>query len=332
MKAYVVKTYAKDTITIPEDKPIPEPQSNELLIKVAATSINPIDARIRAGLMPHVQPPLPAILHADMSGVVVTCGEQVNNYLPGDEVYGCIGGVAKQSGALSEYVVVCPDRISKKPESLTLLQAASVPLVGITAYIALFEKLMLTRNDRVLIHAGLGGVGNIACQLAHPAGAKVSVTVGSDQGADLLKSLGVAHAINYKKESPATYRQLDGESGFLQIFDTVGRSNLLQSFEVAATHGHIACTQTLIDSIDLSLMHKKGLTLSTVLMLDRLIHPGTATPYNHYLKKLTAMIDEFGIKPHLDSTIFSVKDLSAAYEHFWARQSTGKVMIAVESL
>ena len=94
MKAYVVKTYAKDTITIPEDKPIPEPQSNELLIKVAATSINPIDARIRAGLMPHVQPPLPAILHADMSGVVVTCGEHVNNYLPGDEVYGCIGGVA----------------------------------------------------------------------------------------------------------------------------------------------------------------------------------------------------------------------------------------------
>ena len=98
------------------------------------------------------------------------------------------------------------------------------------------------------------------------------------------------------------------------------------------THGHIACAQTLIDSIDLSLMHKKGLTLSTVLMLDRLIHPSAATPYNHYLKKLTAMIDEFSIKPHLDSTIFSVKDLSAAYEHFWARQSTGKVMIAIESL
>ena len=332
MKAYVVKSYAKDTITIPEDKPIPKPQSNELLIKVAATSINPIDARIRAGLMPHVQPPLPAILHADMSGVVVTCGEHVIEYLPGDEVYGCIGGVANQSGALSEYVVVCPDRISKKPESLTLLQAASVPLVGITAYIALFEKLMLTRNDRVLIHAGLGGVGNIACQLAHAAGAKVSATVGSDQGVDLLKLLGVAHVINYKKELPATYSQLDGESGFLQIFDTVGRSNLLQSFEAAATHGHIACTQTLIDGIDLSLMHKKGLTLSTVLMLDRLIQPGTATPYSHYLKKLAAMIDEFGIKPHLDSTIFSVKDLSAAYEHFWARQSTGKVMIAVESL
>ena len=148
--------------------------------------------------------------------------------------------------------------------------------MGITAYIALFEKLILTRNDRVLIHAGLGGVGNIACQLAYVAGAKVSATVGSDQGVHLLKSLGIAHAINYKKELPATYRQLDGESGFFKIFDTVGRSNLLQSFEAAATHGHIACTQTLIDDVDLSLMHKKGLTLSTVLMLDRLIEPGTS--------------------------------------------------------
>ena len=82
-------------------------------------------------------------------------------------MFGCIGGIANQSGALSEYVVVSPDRISKKPESLTLLQAASVPLVGITAYIALFVKMMLARNNRVLIHAGLGGVGNIACKLAH---------------------------------------------------------------------------------------------------------------------------------------------------------------------
>ena len=106
----------------------------------------------------------------------------------------------------------------------------------------------------------------------------------------------------------------------------------MQSFEAAATHGHIACTQTLIDDVDLSLMHKKGLTLSTVLMLDRLFKPGTATPYSHHLKKLTAMIDEFGIKPHLDSTIFSVKDLSATYEYFWGRQSTGEVMIIVESL
>lgn len=78
-------------------------------------------------------------------------------------------------------------------------------------------------------------------------------------------------------------------------------------------------------------MHKKGLTLSCVLMLDRLVHPGTATPYCHYLKQLTAMIDEFSIKPHLDSTVFSVEDLSAAYEYFTNRESSGKVVLTVQA-
>ena len=130
MKAFVVKTYGKNAITIAEDRSIPKPRSNELLIKVAATSINPIDARIRAELMPHVQLPLPAILHADMSGVVVTCGEQVIDYLPGDEVYGCIGGVANQSGALSEYVVVCPDKISKTYRIVNIIGSSFSPASG----------------------------------------------------------------------------------------------------------------------------------------------------------------------------------------------------------
>ena len=97
--------------------------------------------------------------------------------------------------------------------------------------------------------------------------------------------------INYKKELPATYKLLGGASGFLNIFDTVGRQNVLRSFEAAATHGCIACTQTLIDGVNLSLIHKKNLTLSSVLILDRLIHPSAVTPYCYYLKQLTVTID-----------------------------------------
>jgi NADPH:quinone reductase len=329
MKVYIINAYGKDAVFTPEDRPIPTPMANEVLIKVAATNINPIDAKIRAGLMTNVQPPLPAVLHTDMSGVVVACGEQVTDYQEGDEVYGCIGGIANQSGALAEYVVVSLDMIAKKPSTLSLSEAATIPLVGITAYIALFEKLMLTSDNHVLIHAGLGGVGNMACQFAHAAGAKVSATVGSDDDAELLHTYGVAHAINYKKELPATYKLLASDSGFSHIFDTVGTNNLIQSFEAAATHGRIACTQTLIDGIDLSIMHKKGLTLSSVLMLDRLIQPGMATPYCHYLKKITALIEEFGIKPHIDKQTFLVKDLADAYRHIETRQSSGKVVITV---
>ena len=327
MKVSYVSEYGDSAQLQCVDKKIPAPNSDEVLIKVCATSINPIDAKIRAGLIPHMEPTLPAVLQGDMSGVITACGASITEFSVGDEVYGCVGGVGDRPGALSEYITVSEEFIAKKPSSLSLIEAAAIPLVGITAYIGLFEKLELTQGESVLIHAGVGGVGNIACQLAKAAGADVYTTVGNQEAVEQLKSMGFEHIINYRDETPLHYKERYMQPGFSKIFDTVGMKNLLNSFEAAALHGHVACTQTLMPSIDLSLMHKKGLTLSSILMLDRLMCKGDATPYSYYLSRLAALIDQASIKPFLDPHKFLVDNVSAAYQYFATRDAMGKVIV-----
>ena len=327
MKVFYIEQYGETAEFSCADVEIPVAKDDEVLIKVCATNINPIDAKIRAGLIPHMEPALPAVLHGDLSGVITACGSSVTEFAVGDEVYGCVGGVGPRAGSLSEYVTVPIDFIAKKPDSLSLTEAAAMPLVGITACIALFEKLQLKSGEPIFIHAGVGGVGNIACQLAKSVGAEIYTTVGDQKAVELLQDMGFEYIINYKNETPKQYKERYMHQGFSKIFDTVGMNNLQYSFEAAAFHGHIACTQTLVPSIDLSLMHKKGLTLSSILMLDRLMYSSDITPYSYYLSQLTELIDRSHIKPLLDQQMFSVDDVSKAYQYFSIRDAIGKVIL-----
>ena len=135
MKVYNINEYGDDAQFQCVDKDIPTLNSDQVLMKVCATSINPIDAKIRAGLISHMEPTLPAVLHGDMSGVITACGASITEFSVGDEVYGCVGGVGDRPGVLSEYITVSEEFIAKKPSSLSLIEAAAIPLVGITAYI-----------------------------------------------------------------------------------------------------------------------------------------------------------------------------------------------------
>lgn len=158
------------------ERPVPRPEAGQVLVRVAATSVNPIDTKIRAGAVPAIAPALPAILHVDVAGTVAAAGLGVTRFREGDVVYGFAGGVKDRQGALAEYVVVPEGDLAPAPRNLPLAEVAALPVVAATAWEALFMRTVLAPGMRVLIHGGTGGVGHIALQLARRAGCRVATT------------------------------------------------------------------------------------------------------------------------------------------------------------
>src|SRR5262245_5328567 len=148
------------------DLPRPTPARNQVLVRIHAAGINPLDIKIRSGSATHAKQPLPAVLGVDMSGIVEAVGPDVTTFRDGDEVYGMVGGVGGLQGTLAEYIVVNADLLALKPKSLTMQEAAALPLIAITAWQGLVDQAHVREGQRVLVHAGAGGVGHIAVQLA----------------------------------------------------------------------------------------------------------------------------------------------------------------------
>ena len=159
------------------DPPRPTIRPNEVLVRIKASGVNPLDTKIRAGKAPHAKQPLPAVLGVDMAGVVEEVGPTVTAFRCGDEVYGMVGGVGGLQGTLAEFIGVDADLLAHRPKNLSMRQAAALPLVAITAWEALIDRAHVCANQTILIHAGAGGVGHVAVQLAHAYNAKVFATV-----------------------------------------------------------------------------------------------------------------------------------------------------------
>ena len=170
MKAMVLKAHGGTDGFALEEFPNPEVCSGHLLLKVSASSVNPVDYKIRQGLLP-VGPDLPGILHGDLAGTVKQVGEGVDGFEEGDEVYGCVGGFKGLPGVLSEYALADARLLSRKPRNLSMVEAAALPLVGITAWNALVDRAQAQKGDKVLVQAACGGVGHVALQLAKALGA-----------------------------------------------------------------------------------------------------------------------------------------------------------------
>src|ERR1700722_13476036 len=166
MKAQIITQFGDPAVFKLTEMPQPILQPGYVLIKVSATSVNQIDCKIRSGKVPEIAPDFPAILHGDVVGIVDTLGENVTGFQSGDEVYACGGGLKGISGALAEYMLVDAHSLALRPKKLSALASAALPLVGITAWEALFLKAKLQAGQKILIHGGVGGVGHIAVQLA----------------------------------------------------------------------------------------------------------------------------------------------------------------------
>jgi NADPH:quinone reductase-like Zn-dependent oxidoreductase len=197
MKAVCIHSFGGPEVLKIEDVEVPQPKDDEVLIKVHAASVNPVDYKIRAGQYPPVkQQQLPKVLGRDVAGTIERCGRAVRNFREGDAVYAMLEG---GSGGYAEYAVVRADVCSRKPERLDYSTAAAVPLAGLTAWQGLFDEGNLTAGQRVLIHGGAGGVGHLAIQFAKAKGATVCTTV-STQDVEFARSLGADEVIDYKSE------------------------------------------------------------------------------------------------------------------------------------
>lgn len=328
MRAQLIRSNGGPEVfeTVELERPAPGP--GQVLVRIAATSVNTADLMARSmGPVVDFIPTPPAVLGMDFAGTVEALGDGVTGFQIGDEVFGCAGGVAQHQGALAEYLAADVRLVARKPERLSMTQAAALPLVSITAYEALFDRSGLSAGQKVLIHGGAGGVGHVAIQLAVEAGATVFAT---DHGAERLEaiaSLG-ATAIDYRETRVEDYvaRYTDG-AGFDLVFDTVGGPNLPTSFAAVKLNGQVATTVSIGD-VDLTTAHLRGATLHVVYMLIPMIHGHGAARHAEILEAVAAQVEAGELEPIVDS-VHPLEAAAEAHRRLESKAALGKVVVEV---
>jgi NADPH2:quinone reductase len=291
---------------------LPEPLAGQVRVRIHASGVNPLDVKIRSAMAPHAKQPLPATLGLDMAGVVDAIGPGASPFHVGEEVYGMVGGVGGIQGTLAEYMVTPTELLARKPESLNMREAAALPLVAITAWEGLVDRAKVRRGDQVLVHAGAGGVGNIAVQLAAAYGAKVFATV-SDAKKHWVERWG-ATPIDYRTASVEQYvSQHSGGRGFDIVYDTVGGSTLDASFVAAKTYtGHVvSCLGW--GTHALAPLSFRGATYSGVFTLLPLLTGKGHAHHGEILREVAALVDAQKIRPLMHERRFSLAEIDAAH-------------------
>ena len=313
MKAMIITAFGGPEVFEAADWPKPAPQANELLVRVHAVALNPVDYKIReAGAWARVQPP--AILGYDAAGVVEAVGASVKGFKPGDGVFYSpnIWGVP---GACAEYHAVDESIVAHKPKSLTFDQAAALPLAGMTAWEAM-EFFQLRPGLTILIHAAAGGVGSLAVQMAKASGARV---LGTCRAANrhLVTSLGADVAIDYRAEdfAKAVLRETDG-AGVDAIYDTVGNDTMARSMETIKPYGRaMTCV---------------GITseLPGALFKNVLLRYGFMERARHKLDALSVLVERGQLRPVIDS-VLPLDQVADGHRRLQAGGVRGKIVLHV---
>ena len=311
---------------------IEEPEISEathIKVKLHAAGVNPVDTKIRRNgvFYDHA---LPAVLGCDGAGVVVETGSKVSQFKAGDKVWFCHGGLGREQGNYAEYTVIDERWVSLMPETFSFTEAAAVPLVLITAWGALFDRGGLQAGQTVLIHAGAGGVGHVAIQLAKLKGARVITTVSSAQKAEFVKSLGADEAINYTKDSFANaVNDLSGGKGADLVFDTVGAAVFKESIAVTAHFGRLV---TLLDPGELNLgeARMRNLLIGFELMLTPMLRdlPKARDKHVEILNQCAQWADKGLLKPHISKQL-SQQEATVAHKLIEAGHTSGKIVLSV---
>ncbi len=287
----------------------PEPAADEVLIKVRAASVNPVDYKIRAGHYPPVKATdLPKVLGRDVAGVVVGRGADVTEFHEGDEVFVMLDA---GHGGYAEYVVVKADLCAPKPATLDYAEAAAVPLAAITAWQGLFDHGHLESGQRVLIHGGAGGVGHFAIQLAKAHGARVSTTVAAEDK-DFVRSLGADQAIDYRGE-----RFEDLVSDVDLVFDLVAGDTQERSWAVLKDGGTMVSTLSK-PSDTLARAHHAHAT-------NYVAHPDATE-----LRAIADLIDDGKVRPVVEAT-YPLEDAGAAQSQLEREHVPGKVVLEISA-
>lgn len=327
MKAMIIKEPGPAENFQLQEVDKPEIRPGHILVEVKATSVNPVDTKVRAKKLPF-SPEYPAILHVDFSGVIAEISSDVSKFKVGDYVYGVGGGIKGTiGGALSQYLLVDAQLVSLMPNNLSFAEAATLPLVSITAWEALFDKLRIRSGQSLLVHGGVGGVGHLAAQLGKAFGAIVHTTVSNEEDEELSKKFGADYTINYKKVPPEVYiEKFTANQGFDFVFDTVGGNNLEKSFQVTKLNGSIACIAT-GGNHDLTPMYSKGLSLHSILMLIPLISGIGRDHYGTILFEIKKLVEAGRVKPLIHKEVFNWKQVAQAHKLVETSAQKGKVAL-----
>ena len=305
----------------------PEPGPGQALVRVRASGINPLDLKILAGAAAHARHPLPAVLGLDLAGKVIALGAGVNHVRVDDEVFGLTGGVGGIPGSLAEYVAVDASLLAIRPRKLPAREAASLPLVFITAWEGLVDRARISADQTVLIHGGAGGVGHVAVQLAVANGARVCAT-GSARDQGYIEEIG-ASFIDYHAESVAAYvERLTAGKGFDIVFDTVGGSTLDASFAAVRRHGHVVSALGW-GTHALAPLSFRGASYSGVFTLLPLLSGEGRGHFGEILRHAAQLVDSGRLSPRVDPREFSLGSVAEAYELVRGGLSRGKVVVDV---
>lgn len=317
MKAIVLKSFGGPESFELCDVPKPVPQAGQVLVRVHATSINPLDYQVRRGDYPDLVP-LPAITGHDVSGVVEAVGAGVTAYAPGDEVW-YTPQIFEGQGSYAEYHVAAESIVGRKPAALSHLEAASLSLVGGTACEALVARAGLRVGESILIHGGAGGVGHVAIQLAKAIGARVLTTVREANFA-FAREMGADVLIDYEKEDyiDAVLRATDGR-GVDVVFDTIGGDALSRSPDALAQLGRVVSIVDIAQPQNLIQAWGKNAAYHFVFTRQN----------RGKLDELSALVAQGRLRPHVGA-VYALADVPAAHARLESRNNGVRGKIAIE--
>jgi NADPH:quinone reductase-like Zn-dependent oxidoreductase len=332
MKAFILDRYGSADHVRAGDVPDPELREDDVLIQVHAAGVNLLDSKIRNGEFKRILPyRLPLILGHDIAGIVVRVGSQVRRFKPGDEVYA--RPPDGRIGAFAEFIATKEDDVAIKPKALTMEEAASIPLVGLTAWQALIERANLMRGQKVLIHAGSGGVGTFAIQLAKHVGATVATTT-STANVDLVRSLGADIAIDYKKEDFA-----DVLRDYDVVLNSLDKVTLEKSLRVLKPGGQLISISGPPDAAFARSIGASWVLRMIMGFLSYGIRSKAKRRQAHYsflfmrangdqLSEITSLIDAGTIRPVVDR-VFPFASTKEAMAHVESGRAKGKVVVSL---
>jgi NADPH:quinone reductase len=326
MKAVVLEEFGSVPVLRSVERPAPAP--GEVVVRVEASGVNPLDLKIAAGTAAHARVKPPMILGMDLAGVVTELGEGVHQFQVGDEVYGMTGGVGSRPGSLAEYSAVDADLLAAKSARLSMAEAAALPLASITAWEGLVDRAGVGPGQLVLVQGGAGGVGHVAVQLARARGATVFAT-GSGESLKVIRELG-AEPIDYRAMPAAEYvAAATSNEGFDVIFDTVGGAALDDAFTAVRTYtGHVVSILGW-GTHSLAPLSFRGASYSGVFTLLPLLTGHGRAHHGEILRAVAALADEGKITPILDGDPYELDNVAGAHRAVEAGTARGKVVVRV---
>jgi NADPH:quinone reductase-like Zn-dependent oxidoreductase len=332
MKALILDRYGSKMALRTGEMPDPEVGEDDVLVQVHSAGVNPLDSKIRSGEFKLILPyRLPLVLGHDVAGVVIRVGARVRRFRAGDEVYARPDD--GRIGTFAEFVSIKEDSLAHKPNNLTMEEAASIPLVGLTAWQTLVQKASLKKGQKVLIHAGSGGVGTFAIQLAKHLGAAVATTT-STANVDLVKRLGADVVVDYRKDD---FEKL--LRGYDVVLNSLGPETLTKSLDVLRPGGKLI---SISGPPDPAFAREKGASWIVGLVMRLLSHRIRRSAARHHvsysfvfmrasgdqLRQLSPLLESGVIRPVVDR-VFPFESTNEALAYVETGRAKGKVVVKV---